>query len=81
MSTTQKTWIGIGGIVVVLLVAFFAVHSHTQKEETANDAALPTASTDTSDAALQKDSAAIDTQLTGLDGDTATVNQGISEAQ
>lgn len=82
MSTTSKTWIGIGIIVVIALVAIFALRAHAPKEA-ANDseASLPTAATDTSDAALQKDSAAIDTQLNGLDSDNATVNEGISETQ
>lgn len=84
MSTTNKTVLGIVIVAVIALIAAFALRTHAPSQTAANgsdNAALPTAATDTSDAALQKDSAAIDAQMSGLDQDTATVDQGLSEAQ
>lgn len=82
MSTTNKTVIGIVVVAVIALVAIFAFRAHTVSQTaTATNDSLTTSPSDTSDAALQKDSATIGTQLDDLDGDTATVDQGISESQ
>lgn len=85
MSTTNKTVLGIVFVAVIALVAAFALRTHAPNQAAAtgngNADALPTAATDTSDTALQQDSVALDAQLTGLDSDTATVDQGISETQ
>ena len=85
MSTTNKTVLGIVIVAVIALIAAFALRTHAPSQNAAaanaNTDSLPTAATDTSDTALQQDSAAIDMQLNGLDSDTATVDQGISETQ
>lgn len=83
MSTTTKTVLVILVIaaIVILAMALLGSGSASAPESSQNPALLPTASTDASDAALQQDSAAIDTQLTGLDTDTQTVDEGMSEAQ
>ncbi len=79
MTTTSKVLIGVVVLAAVALVAVFAVRPHAASSPT-GEAALPTSASDTSDDALAKDSAAIDAQLQGLDDDSATVDQGISEA-
>lgn len=85
MSTTNKTVLGIVIVAVIALIVAFALRSQGTNQAPAaangNGDSLPTAATDTSDSALQQDSAAIDAQLAGLDNDTATVDQGMSEIQ
>jgi len=84
MSTTNKTVLSVVVIAIIVLLAVFALRAHAPSQNTAENtgdtSSLPTAANDTSDAALQKDAAAIDTQLSGLDSDNATVDQGISES-
>ena len=85
MTTTNKTLIAIGVVAVVALVIIFAVRMHSAKQaatiQQTDEATLPTSPSDTSDAALEKDSAAIDMQLSGLDTDSEAADEGLSESQ
>lgn len=82
MSTTTKTVLGIAVVAVIALIAVFALRAPMSNQTAStDDSALTTSPNDTSDAALAKDSAAVDTQLNGLDKDSATVDQGVAESQ
>lgn len=45
----------------------------------ADNGGLPTASTDTSDAAINQDTAAVDAQMNGLNSDNATVDSSLND--
>ncbi|MDB5224590.1 MAG: hypothetical protein JWO43_212 [Candidatus Adlerbacteria bacterium] len=47
--------------------------------ETVPSSGLPTADTDTSDAAMVQDSAAIDAQIQGMNSDQASLDQSMSD--
>lgn len=84
MTTQSKAGIAIAAVAVVALIAVFAVRMHNANEavSTATDeSSLPTPASDTSDAALAKDSAAIDAELNALGDDSAAVDQGLAESQ
>ena len=86
---SSKMILGILVAVIAIATGAYYWHSSSQPDSTATTAdsassadATPgntgtsaTASSDKSDAALVKDSAAIDTQLSGLSADNASMNQ------
>lgn len=80
MSITSKTVLGVVVIAVVLLVGTYAYSMYVHKEQMAQDSnnGLTTSASDTSDAALQSDTETIDAGLSGLTGDSATVDQGVA---
>lgn len=87
MTTTGKSVLAVVLLLVVIGGGLAIYHMHHQKEAVASatatstdDGTLPTSPSDTSDAALEQDSAAIDAQMNGLGSDTATVDQGVTDA-
>lgn len=86
MTSTGKLIIGI--IIVALIGAWYfsSIQPGTPSDTTAattttqtSSGSLPTASGDTSDEAIIKDSAAIDAQLSGLGADGASVEQSLND--
>jgi hypothetical protein len=78
MTTTTKSVLGIIVVAVVALVGVYAYRAHQMvATESPTGTGLPTAATDTSDTAIDQDTAAIDAQLKATSDDDATVDQGI----
>lgn len=74
--------ITVGILAVLALIGLYAMHKSAPQGTSAMDeSSLPTSSTDTSDTALTKDTAAIDTNLSGVDQDSANVDQSFTAAQ
>ncbi len=91
MSQTNKVIVGVAVLAVVAGGAYYWFALHGKTDSMANQekgsymnqgpatvTTLPSGS-DTSDAALQQDSAAIDAQMKGLDSDSANVDQSVSQ--
>ena len=89
----QNTWKIVLWILIVLVLAGGAYYWYAnrspigtpslgteQQTQAADPSALPSGS-DTSDAALQQDSAAIDTQMSGMNDDTASIDSGLNDQQ
>ncbi len=87
MTTPAKV---ILGIIIVLLIALGAYYfsqngapigeMNGNPSDTSQTGASATNSNDASDAALVKDSAAIDAQLNGLSSDSAAVDAGLNDS-
>ena len=77
MTTTSKTVLGIGIVAVLLLIGIYAFRMNSSStDQVSSDSMLPSGS-NTSDAALDQDTASIDADLTAVADDSATVNEGI----
>ena len=97
MSNSAKTIIGVIVVVVIVLIGWAVMHrssstnseynspeatttNETQTTQTQTNGTSANTS-DTSDAALNKDSAAVDAEMTGLNSDNASADQGLSQTQ
>lgn len=88
-SLTMKWTIALGSIVVGALLLWWAgvfggmpstAPAQSGQQQTTTQSGTPTASNDTSDAALQQDSAAVDAQMNGLQNDSAGVNSSVDSS-
>jgi hypothetical protein len=77
MTTTKQISIGLAAVAVVVLLGALAIHRNSEQTAQTDDQILTTSPSDTSDQALDSDAAAIDTQLSGLATDTATIDDSI----
>ncbi|CAN5750871.1 hypothetical protein BH11PAT2_BH11PAT2_01630 [soil metagenome] len=79
MTTTTKSVLGIVAVAVLVLGGVYAYRAHDMAAVSANadGTGLPTSATDTSDSAIEQDSAAIDAQLQATNQDNAAVDEGI----
>lgn len=87
MSSNAKIWIGVVVVIVLVLLGWYwysqnnaGTTSQTPSGQTSTNTTngSPSGSA-TSDAALNQDSAAIDTQMSGLDSDNASMNQSFND--
>jgi hypothetical protein len=78
MTTAQKAGIGVLIIAVIAMLGAYAL----QQDDTAqtSDTVLTTSPDDASDEALEKDAAAIDSEISGLEDDSATIDASISDS-
>ena len=88
MSNSAKTWSAVGIVVVAIIIVGAVWHSASSAPAAVKPAQVPVAASpqpapapvavDSSNAGIDQDAASFDSQMSGLNSDSATMNQSAS---